>query len=106
MRGIQWGRPPAGAAPFRVYSRVTDVSPEYGRQPASVTPTTEAMVGIGVAEESTDMVLNIGPPHPSTHGVSAFMPATGSVPWGRRTPNGSFPAERLDGGLVRGRHPR
>ncbi|MEV5463742.1 NADH-quinone oxidoreductase subunit D, partial [Streptomyces cellulosae] len=34
-----------------------------------MTPTTETMVGIGSAAESTDMVLNIGPQHPSTHGV-------------------------------------
>ncbi|WP_328872971.1 NADH-quinone oxidoreductase subunit D [Streptomyces sp. NBC_00287] len=32
-------------------------------------PTTETTVGIGGAAESTDMVLNIGPQHPSTHGV-------------------------------------
>jgi NADH-quinone oxidoreductase subunit D len=30
---------------------------------------TERTVGIGGAAESTDMVLNIGPQHPSTHGV-------------------------------------
>ncbi|MFE2287740.1 NADH-quinone oxidoreductase subunit D [Streptomyces sp. NPDC059443] len=30
---------------------------------------TETTVGIGGAAESTDMVLNIGPQHPSTHGV-------------------------------------
>src|SRR5262245_439790 len=34
-----------------------------------MTPTTETMVGIGGAADSTDMVLNIGPQHPSTHGV-------------------------------------
>lgn len=34
-----------------------------------MTPMTETTVGIGGAAESTDMVLNIGPQHPSTHGV-------------------------------------
>ncbi|NGN65140.1 NADH-quinone oxidoreductase subunit D [Streptomyces sp. A7024] len=31
--------------------------------------TTETTVGVGGAGEATDMVLNIGPQHPSTHGV-------------------------------------
>ncbi|GFH39187.1 NADH-quinone oxidoreductase subunit D [Streptomyces pacificus] len=30
---------------------------------------TETTIGIGGAAESTDMVLNVGPQHPSTHGV-------------------------------------
>ncbi|MFE6158833.1 NADH-quinone oxidoreductase subunit D [Streptomyces sp. NPDC056486] len=34
-----------------------------------MSPTTETTLGIGGAAESTDMVLNIGPQHPSTHGV-------------------------------------
>ncbi|MER8001923.1 MULTISPECIES: NADH-quinone oxidoreductase subunit D [unclassified Streptomyces] len=34
-----------------------------------MTETTRTTVGIGGAAESTDMVLNIGPQHPSTHGV-------------------------------------
>ena len=33
------------------------------------TETSATTVGIGGAAESTDMVLNIGPQHPSTHGV-------------------------------------
>src|SRR3954447_11973457 len=34
-----------------------------------MTETTRTTIGIGGAAESTDMVLNIGPQHPSTHGV-------------------------------------
>lgn len=34
-----------------------------------MTPVTETVVGVGGAAENTDMVLNIGPQHPSTHGV-------------------------------------
>src|SRR5262249_17858110 len=45
------------------------IGPADGGETGSMTPTTETTVGIGGAAESTDMVLNIGPQHPSTHGV-------------------------------------
>src|SRR5689334_12252062 len=45
------------------------IGPAYVGETVSMTPTTETTVGIGGAAESTDMVLNIGPQHPSTHGV-------------------------------------
>ncbi|MDT0269542.1 NADH-quinone oxidoreductase subunit D [Streptomyces sp. DSM 44915] len=37
--------------------------------PAAAGTATHTTVGVGGAAESTDMVLNIGPQHPSTHGV-------------------------------------
>lgn len=58
--------PALGAA---VPSVPVSMHPPYVRDTVPMTPTTETTVGIGGAAETTDMVLNIGPQHPSTHGV-------------------------------------